>query len=515
MTPSLEALETKPKIRACDQCALRRIKCDRRTPCRRCRELGISCTTSRAQAKPGPKGPWAHKRRGRMQEASFLPIQKTPISPPADNIGSSPHQDASSSSVESDGKISINLLRQYLTLYDQTLYPVWPVVDRDEIERRLQDPDDLESYALCTALSAVVIAQLNIDAQKDDLEPFQGATSEALIAESERTRVILHSQQKLSVPFLLSSFFLHIFYANRGHVLKSTLLLREAITFAQFIELDQAKFYTTLSKAESQFHLRVFWLLFITERGHTTRFDLQRLLRLAPDLPTLEAEGTSSCLLPFIGTCNLFKTFGSAMDTHELDRTPQFFSDMDLHLKEIQQQLPQAISGLQRADFLITREWMRLVLWKTAMFHVKLSENPEDDSLSVTFPERAARNTVAHLDQFSKNIVEAHGLGMAYPRLTASVKQMKLGDIAISLADVLLCVPSFFESYQIMQVGRRDILNHLASFLMSIRGTVNPRLQVLQEKMVEYTLSRQPTYLPWSSDATDECKEPLQQAESP
>ena len=139
------------------------------------------------------------------------------------------------------------------------------------MSRRLQDPDNREEVALCAVLSAVVIAQLQLhaggsNAEGADARLFGHIDSETMAAESEKARVALQYQQKPSITILLSSFFLHIFYANCGNIFKSTLLLREAITFAQFLELDQARHYATLPKKEAQLHLRIFWLLFITER---------------------------------------------------------------------------------------------------------------------------------------------------------------------------------------------------------------------------------------------------------
>ena len=64
------------------------------------------------------------------------------------------------------------------------------------------------------------------------------------------------------------------------------------------------------------------------------------------------------------------------------------------------------------------------------------------------------------------------------------LQQMKLADIAISLADVLSCAPSSMsESHQLMQVRPAEILRSLVIFLASIPNSVNPRLQLLQEKL--------------------------------
>jgi hypothetical protein len=79
---------------------------------------------------------------------------------------------------------------------------------------------------------------------------------------------------------------------------------------------------------------------------------------------------------------------------------------------------------------------------------------------------------------------------------------MKLADVAISLADTLTCVHWMPESCQLMRVGSGEMLCHLQAFLTSIRGNVNPRLEILQEKMSEYVARCSPKYLLLAQDDT-------------
>jgi hypothetical protein len=129
---------------------------------------------------------------------------------------------------------------------------------------RLQDGNDIEAYALAAAISAVTIAQLNLH-----LEGGPGLldiTSSELANEAERARHMMDYQDNPSISTLLSSFFLHVASANQGKIRKAALLLREAVTFAQLLELDKGIHYLSLCKQEAQLQLRIVWLLFITER---------------------------------------------------------------------------------------------------------------------------------------------------------------------------------------------------------------------------------------------------------
>ncbi|UKZ52338.1 hypothetical protein TrVGV298_006113 [Trichoderma virens] len=383
-------------------------------------------------------------------------------------------------------RVPSSAFEHYLGLYQQALYPVWPVVNIDTLLNRLQDSTDIEAYALAAAVSAVTIAQLK-PASHEALGRFGGDDGAFMASESSRARYEMDHLEHPSISVLLSSFFLHVSYANRGHIRKGAMLLREAITFAQMLSLDKAIHYASLPKLEAQRHLRIIWLLFVTERGHTTRFDFPRILQLDPDLPELEVDENPPILFAFISLSKLFQSFANAMDGDGSLQTHEYFASMHARLRGIQQASRNS-TDLQKADFLMTQQWMRIVLWKTSMYYINLLPNASDEGLSLSFPNRIARNVVQNIDTFPRSVIEAHGLGM----------EMKLFEVAMSLADILLCLPSTFEGKQLMNVGPRDILNRLAEFLTCFRGGGdNIKLQILHDKMQEISssIARQPRFL--------------------
>jgi hypothetical protein len=86
------------------------------------------------------------------------------------------------------------------------------------------------------------------------------------------------------------------------------------------------------------------------------------------------------------------------------------FQNMYVCLQNTQEPLPSS-PDLQRVDFLVTKQWLRMVLWKRAIFHVELSDKVEG-SLSISFPEQVARMVTAYISNFPREVVESHGLGM-------------------------------------------------------------------------------------------------------
>lgn len=240
--------------RACDPCAARKIRCDRERPCRGCAALSLACTTLRKAGKPGPRGPWASKKR-RARTCAVDDVHG-----PRERRKGRAGEKSEEAGWERQ-RVVVETLAGYLRTYSVELYAVWPVID---VETTLSDLEegDPEAYAMVAALSAVTIAQLNLPVSGDG--PFD--SDQGLAAEAERARVELHYQERPTLSFLLSSFFLHVFSANRGQMCKATLLLREAVTFAQLLGLDDARHYANLPLQEHQLHLRTIWLLYITER---------------------------------------------------------------------------------------------------------------------------------------------------------------------------------------------------------------------------------------------------------
>lgn len=80
---------------------------------------------------------------------------------------------------------------------------------------------------------------------------------------------------------------------------------------------------------------------------------------------------------------------------------------------------------------------------------------------------------------------------------------MKLADVAISLADMLSCIPWVSERRQVMKVGPGDMVCHIAELLASLRGNVNPRMEILFEKLSSRGWGCSPRIMP-TSDITFE-----------
>ena len=298
--------------RVCDACAVRRVRCDGLSPCMRCKDAELDCTRVRPRLKSGPKGVKKRtlERLAKVQEArpGVRPLQPEDLRPLANNNNNtsvtwtrSLTDDADHIAVESPSleprtiepwsalnhqgvdvnvgqldpvtwddnpnypyKITVDHLLLYLDIYHHKLYPVWPIVNKESLTTRLclQTPGS-EAYILASSICIATILQLQLTASDLDGSLLQ---PELIMAEIESLRRIHDYREHPSLDSLRSSFFLHVAHLHMKKQRTSTLTLREAISMAHMLDLHKSSHYDNLSVEAAGDHLRILWLLFITER---------------------------------------------------------------------------------------------------------------------------------------------------------------------------------------------------------------------------------------------------------
>lgn len=267
---------------ACDPCSIRKIKCSGDTPCKQCKATSLSCSYDRKRKKSGPKGPRKRTKEAILQAQRSAKHTRTDIygeiraqdlaeAPSSTRHNGSPNSSPSGGSqspqgaqdmtiVSYDARIPRSSFSYYLNIYHDCLYVVWPVIDHEVLLTRLRNPDNKIAYALAASICSATRAQLRLS--NDDAGP----STYKMAYEAEQSRLMLDYSKHQIIDGLLTCFFLHVFYSNTGRITKSTLLLREAIAYAHILGLHQDLFYTDLDHDTIQYHLRIAWILFITDR---------------------------------------------------------------------------------------------------------------------------------------------------------------------------------------------------------------------------------------------------------
>lgn len=368
-------------------------------------------------------------------------------------------------------RISLEHLTLYLDIYHHKLYPVWPIVNRDDLVARLHVFADYESYVLASSICVATILQLQLSATDPS-----GATlqPESVIEEIESLRRANDYQEHLSSDALCTSFFLHVAYLHIKKQHTSTLTLREAISVAHLLELHKPSHYEGLSEEEASNELRKIWLLYITERAHALQYDLPCTLTLPQNLSTPSADAEPYTLSAFVSLCDMFKALSEASTD-----TGQTATALSLvHNKLLQLPTPiQPYNQLQKADVGVTQHWMRLHLWKLAVSRIKMSTDPAEDITSLLFPLRLAHDLLSEVSTITVDSLEAHGSGM----------ELKLFDFVNAVADVMVCMPQCWTDAT--HIGPREYLIHLGKVLGGFRGGNEALLPLMQSRFTELGLA--------------------------
>jgi Fungal specific transcription factor domain len=242
------------------------------------------------------------------------------------------------------------------------MYAVWPVVDRTALIVKLnENPNDVEIWALAYSVCAATGAQLRLDSAfgaTSDLEDY--SIIDRFAMEAERSRAMFDYKESATVNCILISFFLHMYYSSKKKRFTATLLLREALTLCELLDLDKEAMYATLDLEEQKFRRKVFWLLFITERGNAMQYDAAALLRNTIALPIPEDDRDPVLFAAFLSLVHLFVAVegtlvGSGANGGQTFST-ELFSQLQQRLRD-SPTMPPHSSELQKTDICVTQQW--------------------------------------------------------------------------------------------------------------------------------------------------------------
>ncbi|PLB44521.1 hypothetical protein P170DRAFT_430403 [Aspergillus steynii IBT 23096] len=487
--------------RACDGCKIRKIKCGGGNPCQACKNARIKCTYIRIQHPRGPqrlrsttKYLIEQTQRGIEAQSAEQPEE---VAETSDSYPTLEHSQAISAQ---GSRIPTNILASPLYIYHVRMYPVWPIVDVENVMSILQNTHDQnpEAYALATSVAAATIAQLRLE---QNVQSNKSVSSEVFASECLKARSSSNYRSKANLDNVRTAFFLHVYYENQHPGGSESLLyLREAISLAQMMSLHREASYSGLPLEEQQIRRRVLWLLFVTERGVCILHKLPVVLKTNISTPEMDFNDEPQVLPAFLKLLNLFRLFEQSkmFDIIE-DENPdlqsisegdksldtRFFEFLEGKLQDGSILLDQ-ISDVQKADLCVTRHWMRMILWKVSS--KKPTSSSSDKSTSSSFPVMVAKELLNIVSQLPRTAIEAHGLGM----------ELKLYEIANSLADAVMNM-AMLPRAPIWDGESRpsSILARLHSILSTFRGGGNKELaEILYKKMAEAQVRSGPTLSP-------------------
>ncbi|KAG2417595.1 hypothetical protein HFD88_008814 [Aspergillus terreus] len=440
--------------RACDECIARKVKCSGAWPCNTCSSgpKQVPCTYLKPARRRGPKirrVAASENNAGRMRRRSPAEESSTRVARTAEPASS--RADAPTRST-----VASSVLVAVVRRYRDASFSVWPVVNAEALLSRLENcPSetlDRRTYALAAALCAATMAQLQMVPVEDAHGPVD---STILAGECMRVREASNYRENLDASSVLVSFFLHVYHAKINRRNAAMMFIQEALSGARILRLDETVDGDEACGDDVIVNREVlFTLLWVSERGYAMH------LGLAPSFatPTRWPDATSRRDPPnvhvqgLVELARLFAAFdaiavsrsgGSDVSAVSLAETEEALSVLSLQQGEDDR------ASTRMADYCITKEWMRTIIWQEALSRHLLSSTAYVELMTFRFPAVVSRDLLVSLKGFTQSDL----LPLGRDQL------LKCFEVANSLADTVLYTSA--PSGETFQLRSQDFLHAL------------------------------------------------------
>lgn len=398
--------------RPCDNCSVRRVKCDKMIPCSRCINHNLICTNIREKKKRGPKHIKPKTLENIRRLHTSASINTTPTVVCEDFCSSSKDQ-------YFQPELTLEQFVPFFNIYQTWYYEIWPVLSVSNLTNEISDkedttklnlhPDNIQSYILCCALAGTIKELIHLVSVYDEVFIPSNFMEVDFIGECLRARSYSDYKSNLTIDTILASFFLFIYYADaKQSFFQAVLYLREAITIAQILDLHHKSRYGDLPIEEKCRLENIYYLLLVTERSTSLTANLPVLLDV--DVPYIWSTTENPHLSGFTEIVKIFtlpdKSFFTIKNNnYEINKT-SISKDLILNILEnlsnikIQDNIPYT----QKLNIILTQDWMRLLMWsicRTNKLKVNVFEND--------FPIEIARDLLSRTKDLPLYAFETNG----------------------------------------------------------------------------------------------------------
>ncbi|CAI7664471.1 unnamed protein product [Penicillium glandicola] len=415
--------------KACDPCNRRKVRCNGQQRCQQCEHLDLLCTYTenhllRSRKHSLRRGAVISKYKSANPKTTALtPLLSPPLAPTI-----SP-------------KLPTSYFESLLPAYMSYVYPFSPIITDTEVRMSISKMDEREHAAFVYAFTAVTLDLTRSSQPINTSNPPAASTQITdLMRQSVETQQPLVIGFRPSILRATTSIFIQMCAMSLGHYDLGFFYLREAISMIQMLRISDKTINAGLSIAERARRQRLYWQCFIHERFMSiVNFSPVTLPPHTqfPEEDTFVGAGIQQGWVQVIKTfCMLDASFISLWIG---DRTQVTASWVERKHRELDDELWEvevsALSELQQADLVITRQWMRTLLWQMAMSNCLLSSHASCPSLELEMPLRLSSQLRQFLTKISQNTIRVHGSSMI----------SKLLEIVNTIADVVIHVPQATE----------------------------------------------------------------------
>lgn len=466
------------RLLACDACKLRKVKCNGQQGCQQCNHLNLRCLYSGRR----PRGSFTTANRAipdkkRRKRGHVISLCKDVLVPRNENrvadIGiacSSPdHPLEASTQSTMANQYGPSFFMPLIPEYMAFVYPFYPIITEYELRESIfKMTTDIGHCYFVYATGAVI---LNL--KRNDPLAFRHV--ELLIMHVLELRGAIKPDRSVTIRTIMTSDYVHTCLVAHHNPEMGWFYLREAIAMAQILRIDETRELAKLNASERARRQRLTWMLCIHERF--LGIHIYRPATFLPllCLPEYDPTLTAGVHNGFIQIIRLFRNVDSLFLKHWLNSGADS-TITSTWIEETQKRLDvseidtEGLTEVQQTDIMITRHWLRMIVWEIAMSACLLSSDAPNDFMSLDFPVCAARDLRELVVRMSPSSFDVNG----------SCIVQKLFELTYAIADVIIHVPA--SSFQ-RASDRYEIFLVLIRFVLGLGWIDELQRHMLQEKL--------------------------------
>ncbi|KXT15305.1 hypothetical protein AC579_2806 [Pseudocercospora musae] len=459
--------------KACKACSSRKVRCNGQQRCQQCEHLNLRCEYP-------PTLPRQTKQKTPITGLKS-PLKSPGVPGVLRELAAAPHVqqygDAHAPKERTNGHDATFFL-SLLPDFETFVLPFHPVMTIREAHDAIATmTQDREAEAFIYGLVAITLnlthsPRSQTTAEKSDIEHW--------VSRALNTLPPVQSQEDISVRRLATLQFIHVCLMGLGRHGVAFYYLRQSTTMLELLNVGDEEAMSQLSLTERAQRQRLYWTIFVHERFYA--ITCQRSIVLPPltttsiesdpGIPKAITDGFEQIARLF---CHIdqdmlsrwFATFGSERFIEPawiVEKNRQIDAETAGNDDEIAE-----LSHMQQADLIITKHWLRMMIWQMAISNCLLSSDRSEQSMSLLFPVHVSAQLRALIINMTKGAIEVHGSGI----------QQKLFELTDTIASVILTVPA---SSTDEKRQRMDDFSFLFEFWKSLPRPNSVQTELLESK---------------------------------
>jgi hypothetical protein len=410
----------------------------------------------------------------------------TPQSPPTSTAASSPmpahgpkflYRSNSSHFAPEDRLISLAaevgmsalLLSQCIKQYFRHIYSIRPFIHEPSFRARLSQPEELSSEEKVLILSLCAVTALHDSPEVDLSLEKRHQLGRHFLDLAVQMRKTFEWIEYSTLSAIQTSYHICVALFELKRPRSHHFYLREAIGMAYDQGLHHESTYFGMEPVQAICARRTFAILFVTERGLAILRNKPATITKLPVVPSeFFDEQDRMVLAGFTALASLF----AALDEKFIDlwRSDTTATAPHENIAGIQHSLNDfyvdrsTLTDVQKADVLITHQWLRLIFWQASMRQGLVSTDAIDPVFYYDYPIRIAKDMCQVLAELNYEAIVVHGLGIFE----------KIFEIAYTLMDAL--------TISKLQWGESEELRVLFQCLAASPNSENTYVRMLETK---------------------------------